>query len=217
MSLANAHKIVSIRELTDTVYVLRVEREGLCFEAGQHVTLGLHGSGINREYSIYSNEEAPFLEFLLKVRPASVTGRSIRGASPGDTVDIAGPYGEFLLQSPLDESARHLFIATGVGIAPFHSLVSTHRTITYQLIHGVSEPTDTYDSDAYAADCYVSCVSGGHGGDFSGRVTEFLEDMAIETGTHCYICGNSRMIAEVFDQLRKKGVPSDNILTEVFT
>ncbi|MGI6756413.1 MAG: hypothetical protein ACOX32_00640 [Bacteroidaceae bacterium] len=54
------------------------------------------------------------------------------------------------------------------------------------------------------------------GGDFKGRVTDYLRQNPVNPDTLCYLCGNCDMIHEVFDILEEQGVKSDNIFTEVY-
>jgi len=210
------HRVQSVRHLTATTYVIRIDRHGFQAVAGQHVTLGPHAFAINREFSIYSPPGAPYLEFLIIARPGSETACALQQARPGDEVDLAGPYGEFLVADPSDRSRRYLFVATGVGIAPFHCFVTQHPGLDYRLVHGVSRLEERYDMCDYEPSRYVSCVSREDGGDFHGRVTDYLRAHPAEPDRLCYICGRSAMVACVYDLLRGQGVPSDNLLTETF-
>ncbi len=47
-------------------YVMRFDRHGMPFRAGQHITLGIPGNNQVREYSIYSTEQDTALEVLIK-------------------------------------------------------------------------------------------------------------------------------------------------------
>ncbi len=210
------HLVQSVRRLTGTTFVIRIDRHAFAVEAGQHVTLGPHRFAINREFSIYSAPGDPFLEFLIIARPGSETACALQQAQPGDEVDLAGPYGEFLIAEPEDRARRYLFVATGVGIAPFHSFIRRYPWLDYRLIHGVSHAEDRYERDDYDRDRYVACVSREDGGDFRGRVTDYLRTHPVEADRYCYICGRSAMVAAVYDQLRGQGVPSDRLLTETF-
>ncbi|PLW98394.1 MAG: oxidoreductase, partial [Marinilabiliales bacterium] len=58
----NIHKLLGIRNLTDSTYVLEIERRGMEFEAGQHILLGDANSLDKREYSIYSGTKDKNLE-----------------------------------------------------------------------------------------------------------------------------------------------------------
>lgn len=216
MSDRPRHLVQSVRNLTATTYVIRIDRHAFQALAGQHVTLGPHAFAINREFSIYSPPDAPYLEFLIIARPGSETACALQQAKPGDEVDLAGPYGEFLITQPEDRSRRYLFVATGVGIAPFHCFVTHYPGLDYRLIHGVSRVGEQYDMADYGRERYVACVSREEGGDFRGRVTDYLREHPAEPDRLCYICGRSAMVAAVYDLLRGQGVPSDNLLTETF-
>ena len=210
------HLVQCVRQLTATAFVIRVDRHAFRALAGQHVTLGPHQFAINREFSIYSPPDQASIEFLIKARPGSETALALQRAQPGDEVDLAGPYGEFLIADPGDRTRRYLFVATGVGIAPFHCFARYYPGLDYRLIHGVSKLEDRYDMDDYPRERYIACVSSEDGGDFRGRVTDYLREHPVEPDRLCYICGRSAMVASVYDLLRGQGVPSDNLLTETF-
>ena len=216
MSDRPRHLVQSVRKLTATTFVIRVDRHAFRALAGQHVTLGPHRFAINREFSIYSSPDDPYLEFLIIARAGSETACALQQAQPGDEVDLAGPYGEFHIVAPEDRTRRYLFVATGVGIAPFHCFVRHHPGLDYRIIHGVARLEDRYDMADYERSRYVACVSREEGGDFKGRVTDYLREHPVEPDRLCLICGHSAMVANAYDLLRGQGVPSDNLLTETF-
>jgi ferredoxin/flavodoxin---NADP+ reductase len=210
------HRVQSIRHLTDSVYVLRVDRHGLPAIAGQCATVGAAGSGLNREYSLYSGDNDPYFEFLIKeVEDGRVSGE-LKQCKPGDPVELDGPYGKFVIEVPADKSQKFLFVATGVGVAPFHGFVSSYSGLDYLLLHGVRFPDERYEMDHYNPDRYISCISRDRGGDFSGRVTDYLRNHPVDPGTCCYLCGNSAMVQEVYEILRAQGIGGDRLFTEVF-
>jgi len=185
--------VQSVRELSADTFVIRIDKHDFQALAGQHVTLGPHQFAINREFSIYSSPDKPFLEFLVRAPAGSETVLALQKAQPGDEVDLTGPYGKFLIKKPAERSRRYLFVATGVGIAPFHSFVTHYPELDYRLIHGIPNLKDRYDQDDYAAKCYVSFVSREEGGDFSGRVTEYLLENPADPESICYICRRCRL------------------------
>ena len=58
--------VLSVRDLTESTYILRFARKGMAFKPGQHLVVGIPGSGEYREYSIYSGINEDFLEILIK-------------------------------------------------------------------------------------------------------------------------------------------------------
>jgi ferredoxin-NADP reductase len=214
--LGLVHKVLEVRHLTETTFVVRIERNNVPATAGQCVTLGVHGSGINREYSLYSGEHDDYFEFLVREIEGGQVSQELKKLAPGAVVDFDGPYGKFILERPADTQRRYVFIATGVGIAPYHSFISTHPDLDYTVVHGVRYLRERYEYEFYDRARYIACLTREAGGDFKGRVTDYLRAHPVEPGVICYLCGNNAMIAEVYDLLRAQGVPGDQLFTEIF-
>ena len=60
--------VLSTRELTSDTFVLRTERPQGPIRAGQCFNLGTPNEKINREYSMYSDAAANFIEFIIKFK-----------------------------------------------------------------------------------------------------------------------------------------------------
>lgn len=216
MKTDNLHQVISIRNLTDSAYVLRMSRRGLQFRAGQHILLGKAGSIHNREYSVYSGENDDFFEVLIKEVDEGLVSKQLKRLKPGEMVQIEGPLGFFTIPADLVDSAKFLFIGTGTGIAPFHSFVKSYPHIDYRLLHGVRFGNEAYDKMDYDAKGHILCTSGDNTGNYHGRVTKWLTENEVTPDTHCYLCGNFNMIHEAFEILEKKGVPPSNVHAEVY-
>jgi ferredoxin-NADP reductase len=209
------HFVQSLRWLDPSTFVLRIDRAGLQFKAGQCISLGLWEAGVNREYSVYSGEADPHLDVLVKLVQRGTVSQRLSQLQAREPVYVAGPYSDFVLPQQL-AGQRFVFIATGTGIAPFHAFVASRPELDYTIIHGVREHAQRYDRTGYAADRYVACVSRERSEAFHGRVTDYLQERPLPAGAHVYLCGNHTMIEDVFELLRKQGVASDNIHAEVF-
>ncbi|MCE1201217.1 MAG: FAD-binding oxidoreductase [Bacteroidia bacterium] len=216
MKTDNLHQVISIRNLTDSAYVVRMSRRGLQFRAGQHILLGKAGSIHNREYSVYSGENDDFFEVLIKEVDEGLVSKQLKKLKPGEMVQIEGPLGFFTIPAELVNSAKFLFIGTGTGIAPFHSFVKSYPQIDYRLLHGVRFGNEAYDKMDYDAKRHILCTSGDKTGNYHGRVTKWLKENEVSPDTHCYLCGNFNMIHEAFEILEKKGVPPSNVHAEVY-
>jgi len=59
------HKIQSIKNLTDSTYIIRLDKNNFDFRSGQYLSLGLPDEVNMREYSIYSGTADPYLEVLI--------------------------------------------------------------------------------------------------------------------------------------------------------
>ncbi|MBN1119424.1 MAG: hypothetical protein JXA77_19590 [Bacteroidales bacterium] len=210
------YRIHEVRNLTDSTYVLRFDRNGMEFAPGQHITLGLPGENQLREYSIYSPNNVDYLEVIIREVESGTVSKKLRKLKKGDLVNVEGPFGFFTPDSRKIEQTKFLFIATGTGIAPFHSIIKSYAGINYTLLHGIRVHEETYESDEYKKGRYISCTSRDTKGDFHGRVTDYLVKNSIDSDTLVYLCGNYEMIHAVYDILTTKGLSPDNIRTEVY-
>ena len=207
-------QVQSVTFITPETFILRFSREGLTFQPGQYLSVGLAGHREQREYSIYSPLTADFLEILIRVVPDGKVSRQLAQTKPGDFLAVDGPFGYFLI-SEAQKQKPFLFIATGTGLSPFHCLTNSLPTLNYQFLHGVRHQEEQYGYADFDRSRLVSCVTGG-GGDYQGRVTQYLRDHEWLSETQVYLCGNCDMIYDAFDLLKEKGIPSSQIFTEVY-
>lgn len=209
------YKVLENRQLAKSTYCLRLERNNLKFRAGQLLNVGVPGMGVNREYSIYSGVNEPFIDVLIREVEGGTVSVALRSVKPGDKVEVHGPYGEFCLTDPTNDRS-YLFIGTGTGVAPFHCFAKSFPNLKYQVLHGIRLNEECYDQADYKPGSYVACVSQESGGQLRGRVTDYLRNNKIDPNSVAYLCGNRAMINEVYGLLRDQGMHSDNIFTEVF-
>ena len=193
-----------------------MERNGMDFYTGQFVILRRPNMVDQREYTIYSGEKDDYLDVLVReIKEGKVTPR-LKNLSPGDEIEIDGPFGFFRFQPEMFSKKNFLFVATGTGISPFHSFVRTYPDLDYQLVHGVRFGEEAYQHNHFSHEKITLCTSADNKGDFRGRVTDYLKRKDIDPITHCFLCGNSEMILEAYDILTEKGVEAHNIYTEVY-
>lgn len=209
-------KVIAVEHLTKDTFRLRTDRPEVPILAGQCFNVGIPGGSINREYSMYSDANGDYLDFLIKVVEDGSLTPKLQKLKVGDLVEIDGPYGQFYLHNPLDKARKYSFLATGTGVAPFHSFISTYPSLNYRLIHGVRYPNEQYEFKDYADESYIPCISKNDAGSKSMRLTDFLKENPVGPSEIVYLCGNRNMIVDAFQILRDQGVPGDNLFTEVF-
>jgi ferredoxin/flavodoxin---NADP+ reductase len=210
-------KVLKNEQLTSSTFMLRVERQNLKIKSGQCFNIGLPNTGINREYSIYSDTNADFIEFLIREVEMGVVTTELKKLTAGDKVQLAGPYGEFCIENSINAGSEDFtFIGTGTGIAPFRSFIKSFPKINYKIIHGIREVGEEYHQNEYLNECYIPCISRPRNNEKPVRVTDYLKGNDLNKGTVIYICGNRKMIDEVYDICRQKGVSGNNLFTEVF-
>jgi ferredoxin/flavodoxin---NADP+ reductase len=212
----NLQKIKQIRFLTDETFVLRLDRGNLEFKAGQHIIVGREGELNLREYSVYSGENDDYLEILVREVKEGNVSVMLKECKPGQLLQVNGPFGSFGLEKFDMFSRKLVFISTGTGISPFHSFVRSYPGIDYTLIHGVRYKNEAYEREEYDPRRYILCTSKENNGGKKGRVTRFLSDYPVDRDTLFYLCGNSSMIYEVRHILGDKGIPDNNIITEIY-
>ena len=209
------HSVISLDKKPRSNFVIRLERSGLDFKPGEYVHLGLADQRDMREYSIYSASHDPYLEILFRLVPSGFLTPRLGALKRGDKIKIEGPMGRFVI-NPKERKKRMLFVATGTGISPFRSIIRSFKDLDYKVVYGVSFVDEIINLNDINTARYVSCVSRENKGDFYGRVTDYLKRQLIDGNTLCYICGNNHMIFEVYAILQKKGIPRENIFTEVY-
>jgi len=210
-------KVLVIKHLTPTAYVVRLEKNGFQFKAGQYLVLTIPGKQKAREYSIYNSIETDYIDLLIKeVNPGEIS-KEIKNIKLGTEVELAGPYGFFVLRDSELAAGKHFtFVATGTGISPFHSMILTYPQLNYKLIHGTRNEVEAYDSGDYSADRYINCTSKTENGNFNGRVTDYILAHGVDKSSIYYLCGNSDMVNEVTIILEHQGIMPGNIRTEIF-
>ncbi|MEZ5069989.1 MAG: FAD-dependent oxidoreductase [Bacteroidales bacterium] len=204
------------RLLTPSTFVLRFKRNQLKFQAGQHLLLGLPGSQEAREYSIYSGESDNAVEVLIKEIDEGLVSRQLKSLESGGNLRVKGPYGFFLKNADRTGDRPLLFLASGTGIAPFHSFIRSHPRADYRLFHGVRTRDEAYEAHEYAPERLTVCTSRDKSGDFSGRLTDCLKTAPLDPRTHVFLCGNSDMIYDAMDVLHARGLSQNQIFTEVY-
>lgn len=207
-------RVLTVRPLTESVAVLRFERQDVQFDPGQYIRVGVEGDPEIRDYSVYSGSDADYLEVLVRRVEDGLVSKQLCDLKPGDEVSVGGPYGHFKLTEDILEKPL-VFVSTGTGISPFHCFVSSHSLLNYRLLHGTSLSAEAYDADHYG-EHYFHCVSREEGGVFGGRVTDYLKTLEIVPETEAFLCGNCDMIYEAFDLLQSMGLPTAQIHTEVY-
>lgn len=210
-------KVIGIRDLTPTAYVIRFDRDNIPFRAGQHILLGKKDDIESREYSVYSAEQDDFFEVLIREVKDGLVSKLLRRVKPGEPLNFENPVGYFILKDEDIYTKKFLFIASGTGIGPFHSFVRSYPGIDYQLLHGIRYGYEAFDMQDYDKNRLIRCTSRNRKGDFHGRVTDYLKKHPIkDKNTLCYFCGNVEMIHEAYDIMLKQGVPSQNLFAEVY-
>ncbi len=220
-------KVIERNFLTPNILELVLEVEGeFTFTPGQFVQF-LISDKVNRAYSITSlSSDLPRLRFLIHLEEGGVGSEFIRTKNIGEIIPFRGPAGVFTWKA---KDKTTIFVATGVGLAPYISmlddgLAEAAKTI---LVFGTREPhalfyKDKFESleNKYEHFCYVPILSGAAEGwtGERGRVTELLPDLfKSHADANFFLCGSKEMVTDCRALLLELGCPMQNIKIEIFT
>ena len=212
----NYYRLKEITHLTAEAFIINLPKNRFRFKAGQHVSLSIKGDYQSREYSIYSGENDDNLQVLVKEVEGGYFSPKLKNLKPGDLLEVHGPFGRFGLDEKNKDSHKHVFIASGTGIAPFHSIIKSNPGLDYQLIHGVRYQIEGYEKKSYPPERYTLCTSREKTGNYQGRLTGFLKEARFEKHSLFYLCGNSEMIFDAMEILKEKGFDRESIRVEVY-
>jgi ferredoxin-NADP reductase len=201
----------------DTFEVSFRAPEDFRFIPGQRIRL--HQGQLSREYSIISDPGARCISLCIRMIKGGRFSVLLAAMQPGARFPFSGPSGHFIFQ-PSERAP--VLVATGTGIAPFVSMVSTGLT-GFTLLHGIRDEQETYYRDRFEAVArqYVPCVSGKSSDAplsphvFQGRVTDFLQDRLPPAPYDFYLCGRREMVRDAV-RIVDARFPESRVFMEIF-
>ena len=214
--LKNYHKVLSIRDLSEDTFVLRLERKNIEFQAGQHIQLRVPGTKQFRIYSIYSGVQENFIEVLVKEIVEGYLTPRLRKVKIFDYLEIKKPAGHYILRPKDILDSKFLFIASRTGISPFHSYVLSFPQLNYKLLHGVRYSHEAYEKETFERKRLAVCTTGDRLSNFHGRVTQYLKENEVDNESLVYLCGGSEMINDSIQILKTKGFKPEQFFVESY-
>ncbi|QGF23486.1 NADH:ubiquinone reductase (Na(+)-transporting) subunit F [Raineyella fluvialis] len=206
--------IVELSDIAHDIKRLRIELDrDLHFNAGQYMRVIVPGTdGIDRTWSMANSpSENRIIEFQVRNVPGGVAtdGWLFKDAALGDSVQLSGPYGRFVLRT-WEEEKPVVMLGGGTGLAPLASMVK-HALLDeaydghITLYAGGRTVADLYDVDVFRAMeeeypdqfTFHPCVSAeeppeGYRAGFVSTAME--EDFDKLTGYQGYMCGSPAMV-----------------------
>ncbi len=201
-------------EISPGVHLISIERD-FDFIPGQVVKIAADKTHPPRIYSICSGNNTDEVSILFNVKEDGYLTPKMAGMIPGDTILVSEPYGSFT-----GTAGTAWMIATGTGIAPFFSMISSGQKKGKTLIHGVRFLNQFYFEDELEetlGENYIRCCSAEASCNvFPGRVTDYLNQLEKLPDVKYYICGQAHVVVEVRDLLIKKGIGFEKIMSEIY-
>jgi propane monooxygenase reductase subunit len=228
-------RVEAVDELTHDIRRLVLSGDALTFKPGQYVDITIPGSEDVRSFSMANTpaHRPGELEFMIKVYPDGKFSNLLAsgGLTPGDEVEITGPYGVFTLREKSDRPL--LFIGGGAGMAPILALLramaenGNQRKAVYY--YGARGPQDLFHLQELAEleralpnFRFVPALSDcGEDADWSGErglITDVVTRLEAELeGVDAYLCGPPPMVDAAIAVLDQKGVPESSVYYDKFT
>lgn len=210
---------------------------GFQFKPGQFANLTLlnppesDAEGNVRTFSIASAPNEADLMFATRMRDTAYK-RVLKAMPRGTEITLGGPFGSFTLHS--DSSRLGVFLAGGIGITPFRSMIlhaSTsqlpHRLQLFysngrpedaaflQELEGIAEENTRFHLIGTMTQMEKSKRK------WEGRTGFINKQMLSESaddlkGSICYVAGPPTMVSAIGHALTDLGVSEDNIRSEEF-
>lgn len=138
-------KIKQIRSETQDSFSLVLEKpDNFTFYAGQYLDIKLPVGDPNGNSRAFTIASSPTEEFLMVTpkRGISLFKKLMENLKAGDSVESSHPVGTFIL----DEGVAAVFIAGGIGITPFRSMIkwAVDQKLTTPMILIYSNSNDDF-------------------------------------------------------------------------
>lgn len=200
---------------------------GFGFKAGQSITLSLlePPPEANSTQRIFSLAGAPFEEQLTiatRMREGSAYKRALKGLPLGATLKLKGPRGLMTLHE--DPSRAAVFIAGGIGITPFMSMLrqAAHERLArpLYLLYSNRGPADA----PFLAELQ-RLAQGNDSFRLLARMTDaegFVDEATVKrfvagaAAPLYYLAGPPAMVTALKGILRGAGVPDQDVRSEQF-
>jgi ferredoxin-NADP reductase len=231
-------KLKDRKEVTEGTMAFRFEKpSGWTFKAGQYLDMTLldppetDSEGNARSFSIASGPHEETLMVATRMRDTAFK-RVLRTMPIGTAVKIEGPSGDLILQNDFTRAA--VFLAGGIGITPFRSIVhwaaKEKLPIRIVLFYSNRQPEDApflaelqsleRDNPKYKLIASMTEMEKSHQ-PWNGETGLINQEML---GRHLkdaaspiyYIAGPPAMVKGLHEMLSKAGMNDDDIRVEEF-
>ena len=216
-------KILEKREVAKDTWEMRLARpRGFDFRAGQFCEIVLpelrarDARGAHREFSIASSPREERVIRIAFRNTKSGFKKTLLGMKYGNAVKLDGPFGQWSLPESVEQPL--LFIAGGIGITPFMSMMSEAQASKKKYHITLFAINREFDSIPYRDKL------GALGGKnvrvihYLGRPgkKEFLGIPGIKK-SKIYVAGPPGMVQDVVAMLRGAGLSQKNVIVEEFS
>lgn len=217
----NVTFVKSVMEAENIVTFHWQPEQPVSYTAGQYIQLTLpHDNaddrGIKRWFTLSSSPTEPDLTITTKDYgdKASSFKKTLFALEPGAAVEMAEPEGDFIL--PDNPSLDLVFIAGGIGVTPYHSMIKylsdkgEKRSI--KLLYAAQADNQIAFNELFSS----------YGVDLvpyiDKRLTtdEIMAQIGSAEGKMIYLSGPEPMVEALTDSLKAAGLTDDNLKSDYF-
>ena len=202
---------------------------------GQHVDVRLtaeDGYQAQRSYSIASAPAAGRLDLTVEeIADGEVSPYLSEELRPGDRLELRGPIGGYFTWTEADGGPL-LLVGGGSGVAPLMSMLRYREAIGNRIPTTLLYSSRSWDEIIFREELarlsadptlrVIHTLTRSHPDDWDGYTRRIdaamLEDAAgePEAGRLAYVCGPTRLVENVANNLVTLGYPTDRVKTERF-
>ncbi|HSX53315.1 MAG TPA: FAD-dependent oxidoreductase [Patescibacteria group bacterium] len=205
--------------------------QNISYTAGQFIELYIPHDhpderGIKHWFTLSSSPTDKLISITTKFaeQKSSTFKKHLFAFRPGKKLQIVEPMGDFVL--PKDKSIPLLFIAGGIGLTPFHSMVKwlsdTGEKRQIQVLLAANKPEDFVFVDLfkdYGAEVIqiVAEPDGSWTGETGKLSAEKILELTGEPGSkRIYVSGPEPMVEALEEDLQKHGVKKSQLIFDYF-
>lgn len=205
------------------------------FSAGQYLEWSLPHShpdnrGTRRYFTIASSPTEKDILLTVKIyeKPSSFKS-ALKNLSVGESISAKGPAGDFI--RPQETGKQYVFIAGGIGITPFRSIIKylldTNTSLPVALFYAARSPEEFVFEDIFTQAkskiglkiAYI--ISEHHPNDWEGETGRITYDMigkyvANPAQSFYYLSGPQPMVEAYKSMLKENGISASDIKTDYF-
>lgn len=217
-------KVINKKLELDNIFSLILEKPaGFNFYPGQYldVELSINGKAETRAFTISSSPTENFIMITTK-KGVSRFKKTLEKLKIGDNIITSHPAGTFTL----DETSQAVFIAGGIGITPFRSMVkyvfdyklTTPVTLIY-LNSGEDFPFKE-ELDSWREQlknltiCYINTTKAGRLD--KEKLTKIISHTSLIMNQIFYLAGSPKMVDDFASMLISLGIDETNIRYDRF-
>lgn len=206
--------------------------EALSWIAGQYIYITLpklnylDERGATRHFTISSSPTENIVQVTTRIREESGYKKTLDELPIGSEVEGKGPQGTFMFEkSEFDNSEGNVFLAGGIGITPFRSLIKynidNNLKIPMHLIYSNSDSDFVFKSELdkwsnennYIKVTYYDSSKEGHLD--SVAIKKIIPDLS--TPLTFWVVGPNVFVNSMEEALEELKIPENNIKSEKFT